>query len=68
MWDVVSGDFDPAVSSHAAAETVRSMARPGSIVVLHDNPESRATMLGALERLLAHFSQAGWRFEALTDV
>jgi peptidoglycan/xylan/chitin deacetylase (PgdA/CDA1 family) len=65
MWDVLSGDFDPAVSGQQAAGRVIRKAVPGSIVVFHDSARSFRVMQEALPQVLAHFSGQGYSFEAI---
>ena len=40
MWDVISYDFDPAVSPAKCLRNVTNNTVPGSIVVFHDNVKS----------------------------
>lgn len=65
MWDVLSGDFDPDISPEQCLENVLTHAQPGSIVVLHDSLKAEAKLHFVLPRLLEHFSEEGYRFEAL---
>ena len=43
LWDVVSGDPDPALSAPEILERLSRRIRPGSIVVLHANGKGRHT-------------------------
>lgn len=65
MWDVLSGDFDPAVSGKMAAERVISKSGPGSIVVFHDSTKAFRVMQEALPLVLSHFSNTGYSFETI---
>ncbi len=65
MWDVMPGDFLPEATPRRVERHVRRALRPGSIVVLHDNPVARTALPDALERLLGTLSDDGWRFRAL---
>jgi peptidoglycan/xylan/chitin deacetylase (PgdA/CDA1 family) len=65
MWDVLSGDFDPAVDGKKAAETVIRKARAGSIVVFHDSAKSYNVMKEALPVVLGYFSEKGYLFESI---
>ena len=65
MWDVLSGDFDPAVSGEAAAERVIRKSRSGSIVVFHDSTKAYQVLLVALPMVLAYFSGQGYSFETI---
>ncbi|MCB9164490.1 MAG: polysaccharide deacetylase family protein [Flavobacteriales bacterium] len=65
LWDVLSGDYDPRVDADECTRRVITHALPGSIVVFHDSLKAESTLRGALPRILEHFSQEGYRFEAL---
>lgn len=65
MWDVLSGDFDPAVDGKKAAEKVIKKAGPGSIIVFHDSAKSYKKIQEALPEVLAYFSDKGYSFETI---
>lgn len=65
MWDVLSGDFDPAVDGKKAAENVIKKAGPGSIIVFHDSAKSYKKIQEALPDVLAYFSDRGYSFETI---
>ena len=65
MWDVLAGDFEERMTGEDCFELVRAKARPGSIIVFHDNFLSEVRMRHALPRVLKYFSEKGYRFEAL---
>ena len=67
MWDVLSGDFDEALSGEACLRNVTTAAGPGSIVVFHDSRKAAARLRYALPRVLRHFDALGYRFDALPD-
>lgn len=67
MMDVISGDFDPRLTGDQCADVVIRHARPGSIVLLHDSLKAWPRLQIALPRILAHFSQKGFRFAAYPD-
>lgn len=66
MWDVLSGDFDENISKEQCYLNVMKNAKPGSIIVFHDSLKSEEKMRYALQKVLNHFSELGYRFEALT--
>lgn len=66
MWDVMSADFVQGASAEAVTQNVLKNARPGSIIVFHDSVKCREKMEYALPRVLEHFSQRGYRFEAIS--
>lgn len=65
MWDVLSGDFSPAVAPETCLRKSIKHARPGSIVLFHDSLKAAKNMQYALPRFLDHFAKEGYRFEAL---
>jgi peptidoglycan/xylan/chitin deacetylase (PgdA/CDA1 family) len=65
MWDVLSADFDRALTAAQCARHVTRFARPGSIVVFHDSEKAFERLREALPAVLDHFSDLGWRFEAI---
>lgn len=65
MWQVLSADFDRALTADRCARYVMRHARPGSIVVFHDSEKAFDRLRGALPAVLAHFSGLGYKFEAI---
>jgi peptidoglycan/xylan/chitin deacetylase (PgdA/CDA1 family) len=65
MWDVLAGDFDPAVNGRQAAERVIQNSRPGSIIVFHDSAKALQVLQVALPIVLAYFSGEGFYFETI---
>jgi peptidoglycan/xylan/chitin deacetylase (PgdA/CDA1 family) len=48
LWDIMPGDFDPEIDATQLLKRITVNARPGSIIVLHDSPDT----IGKLESLL----------------
>lgn len=67
MWDVMPGDFLPAATPRRIARRVLRGVRPGSVIVLHDNPSIAPGMPVALRAILRTLSAEGWRFAALPN-
>lgn len=67
MWDVLSGDFDPAISEEQCLANVINNTQNGSIVVFHDSLKTKEKLAYVLPRVLDHFSQLGYRFERLNE-
>ncbi len=67
MWSVLSGDFDLQLSQEACCNNVLNHAKSGSIVVFHDSTKAWERMSFALPRVLAHFSNLGYRFEKIPN-
>lgn len=65
MWDTLSGDFDTQISPEQCLANVVGNAVSGSIVVFHDSEKAFPRLEYTLPRVLAHFSNLGYRFEAI---
>lgn len=65
MWDVMPGDFLDRATADRVARFVLQTVRPGSIIVLHDNPICEHVTPEALDTILDALSSEGWTFEAL---
>ncbi len=65
MWDVLSGDFDVALSPQDCLQNVIDSVKPGSIVVFHDSEKAFARLEYALPRFLAHCKAQGWNLKKL---
>jgi len=65
MWDVLSADFDSALSAERCARNVIRHAGPGSIIVFHDSEKAFERLRGALPMVLQHFKEKGYRFDAI---
>jgi peptidoglycan/xylan/chitin deacetylase (PgdA/CDA1 family) len=65
MWDVLSGDFDVALSAEACSLNVIKQAQPGSVIVFHDSEKAFPRLQEALPKALQYFSEQGYRFEAI---
>lgn len=68
MWDVLSGDFDPKISSEQCYRNVVNHAKPGSIVVLHDSLKAKEKLEFVLPRILEYFSGLGYQFKNLSHL
>ena len=65
MWDLMPGDFLPGATSGTIYRRVHADVRPGSVIVLHDNPRAAPATPAALADLLADLTADGWSLEAL---
>ena len=65
MWDVLSGDFDPAVSAEQCFDNVTRHAQAGSIVVFHDSLKTYEKLQFVLPRILAYYASQGFGFKKL---
>ena len=65
MWDVMPGDYLKTATARRVARFVIRHVRPGSVIVLHDNPVCEGVTLPALTRILETLTAEGWSFDAL---
>jgi peptidoglycan/xylan/chitin deacetylase (PgdA/CDA1 family) len=68
MWDVLTGDFEKYLSAERCLEKTLKYTKAGSIVVMHDSLKAWRNMSYVLPRMLDHFAQLGYRFEALSQL
>ena len=67
MWDVLSGDFDPEITKEQCLENVLRSTNPGSIIVFHDSLKAMDKLQYVLPRVLKHYSDLGYKFEAVRN-
>ena len=65
MWDVMPGDYLRTATASRVSSFVVNHIRPGSIVVLHDNPICEDVTPAALDTILGTLTDRGWSFDAL---
>ncbi|MBU2926992.1 polysaccharide deacetylase family protein [Winogradskyella psychrotolerans] len=65
LWDVLSYDWDKAVSEDACLQNVTSTAKEGSIIVFHDSLKASRNLKHALPKVLDYFSTRGFVFKSL---
>lgn len=65
MWDVLSGDFDPKTSPEKCLSNVIYNTTEGAIIVFHDSQKAVDNLKYTLPKVLAHFTEEGYRFEKL---
>ncbi|WP_242092613.1 polysaccharide deacetylase family protein [Aestuariivivens sediminicola] len=65
MWDVLSFDWDQQTPKEVCLNHVITKSTEGSIIVFHDSIKASKNMTYALPRVLEHFSEKGFRFEAI---
>jgi peptidoglycan/xylan/chitin deacetylase (PgdA/CDA1 family) len=61
MWDLMAYDFDKLFGAGRSLEILRRKIRAGSVIVLHDTPQS--TVPDFLDDFLAYCIMRGYRFE-----
>jgi len=65
MWDVLSQDYNGNQSPEQCLRSTVNASTPGSIIVFHDSHKSERNMQYALPRLIDHFLEKGYRFQAI---
>jgi peptidoglycan/xylan/chitin deacetylase (PgdA/CDA1 family) len=65
MWDVMPGDYLQTATTDRVARFVVNHVRPGSVIVLHDNPTCSHVTPEALDIILDTLTSRGWAFDAL---
>jgi hypothetical protein len=68
MWDVLSADFDTAITPEKCMENVIFKSSPGSVVVFHDSEKAFLKIQYCLPKILTFFSEKGFRFDALKGI
>jgi peptidoglycan-N-acetylglucosamine deacetylase len=65
LWDVLSYDWDKAVSEEACLKNVISAAKEGSIIVFHDSIKASKNLMSVLPKVLKFYSEKGYIFKSL---
>ena len=65
LWDVLSEDYDQRYTARQCIEKVMRQVRPGSVVVLHDNPKCLEKLRLILPAVLSGLREKGYRLEKL---
>ncbi len=65
MWDVLSADFDTAISNEKCLQNVIENTKNGSIVVLHDSVKASEKVRFVLPKILKEFSDKGFVFKEI---
>ncbi|MDR2040713.1 MAG: polysaccharide deacetylase family protein [Tannerella sp.] len=65
MWDVVTRDYSPHMTSQGVFNIVKKYTRNGSILVFHDSLKAADRMKEALPRAIEWLLNEGYRFKLL---
>lgn len=65
MWDVLSADFDTAISQEKCLKNVLKNTKKGSIIVFHDSIKASKNLQYVLPKVLDYFSKKGYTFKAI---
>lgn len=65
MWSVIAYDWKQNLTKEQCLANVIKHSKNGSIVVFHDSVKASKNMKYTLPKMLAHFTDKGFKFEAL---
>ena len=65
MFDVVTRDYNPRLTSDEVVHIATRYARNGSLIVFHDSPKAAPRLFDALPRVVTWLRAAGYRFRRL---
>lgn len=65
MWDVLSADFDPKISSEKCLENVIRNIENGSIIVFHDSVKASEKLKYVLPKVLEYYNYLGYDFKSI---
>jgi peptidoglycan/xylan/chitin deacetylase (PgdA/CDA1 family) len=65
MWDLITRDYNAALSPEQVIQKVKRYARNGSIIVFHDSEKSKKNVLAALPSSIEFLQQQGYIFDTL---
>ena len=68
MWDVLSGDFDSALSVDQVINNVLNNVQRGSIIVMHDSQKAQQNVIGSLKQIIEGVQMRGLRFGSSHDL
>jgi peptidoglycan/xylan/chitin deacetylase (PgdA/CDA1 family) len=66
MWDVLSADFDVAISSEKCTKNVLDKVRSGSVIVFHDSEKAFPRLEHSLPVILNELKKRGYSFELIS--
>jgi peptidoglycan-N-acetylglucosamine deacetylase len=67
MWDIIAGDFDENIHPETCLKNITNFGKDGSIIVLHDSVKAWKNLEYVLPKVLKHYSDLGYSFNALED-
>lgn len=65
MWDLITHDYNPNLTSDRVFKTVQKNLRKGSIVVFHDSIKARNNVLTVLPKAIEFWEANGYTFKLL---
>jgi peptidoglycan/xylan/chitin deacetylase (PgdA/CDA1 family) len=67
FWDVLSEDYNPAISPQRVIDNVIKNVRNGSIVVFHDSAKAFPRLKIALPEIIRNLKARGYAFDVIPD-
>jgi peptidoglycan/xylan/chitin deacetylase (PgdA/CDA1 family) len=67
LWSLLPGDFDRGITKEKCLERALKYTKGGSIIVFHNNVQSKEKVLFVLPEFLDRFSKLGYTFEPLKE-
>ncbi|MCL3779853.1 polysaccharide deacetylase family protein [Prolixibacteraceae bacterium JC049] len=65
MWDVISVDYNPAISPKQCLQNVLEFTRSGSIITFHDSLKAEENLKYALPRAIKELKAKGFQFNKI---
>ena len=65
MWDVISCDYDPALTPEQCFKNVVNFVRDGSIITFHDSIKAKNNVLNALPKTIEYLIKEGYSFKKI---
>lgn len=66
MWDILSGDFDNAISQEKCLQNATQKVTSGSIIVFHDSEKAFKNLKFALPKTIENLLGKGFKFDVIT--
>jgi len=66
MWDVLSADFDQAITPGECLQNVIDNVSNGSIIIFHDSIKASANLRHALPKAIAYLKENNYSFDVIT--
>lgn len=67
MWDVVTRDYSPHMTSNGVFNVVKNYTRNGSVIVFHDSLKAGCRMQQALPRSIEWLLKEGYQFKLFNE-
>jgi peptidoglycan/xylan/chitin deacetylase (PgdA/CDA1 family) len=61
IWDIISYDYDAAISEEQCLQNVLKNIKPGSVIVFHDSLKAEKNLRYVLPKVLEFIIEKGWK-------